>query len=514
MHYHLLKEPLFHVTGDYPGGNALLSLVEVFKGLETDTIDSFDHLQLHQEHGWYSFLVQLSVLARRSSGQSMDVMWDAAYWLQALQMLTKDFVDDAPWHLIVEDLTQPAFMQPPTCTSHTQGWNTCCYPDDMDILQLAKSHDVKRERIYSPCVDHWIYALVNLQTMQGFSGAKNYGISRMNSGFGNRPCVAATSSLRWGQRWRGDMQRLTGRSQDGCCEDDYEDDERHALLWTVPWDGSSQLGVDEVADGYIEVCRRLRCCLSGDKIHVRSTGSSCERIAAKQLFGNTQDPWTPILQSVDKETKEPTLKALTVDKNGFNYRQLQRLLFDGSSKANLLQKPPRQAGEYVLYCWAMTRGQGKTEGLHRRSLPIPQRIQGYLEEQGSDRDNLARIACERVKQVDAVAEALRRALAIFAAEQPTEHSKSQGLKSANLPKNAEKEFESYVDAVFFADLWREYDQQDGKSLWQVRLSVRAKQIFDSFIEHYANKRVAFYRAYSLSKKYLDYQLYKHQQSCQ
>jgi CRISPR system Cascade subunit CasA len=48
--------------------------------------------------------------------------------------------------------------------------------------------------------EHWFYALLTLQTMQGFLGAGNYGISRMNGGFASRPSVGLAPSDRWGMR--------------------------------------------------------------------------------------------------------------------------------------------------------------------------------------------------------------------------------------------------------------------------------------------------------------------------
>ena len=58
------------------------------------------------------------------------------------------------------------------------------------MLVTSKNHDLKSSVAAQAAVDDWIFALITLQTMEGFGGAGNYGISRMNSGFGNRPAFS------------------------------------------------------------------------------------------------------------------------------------------------------------------------------------------------------------------------------------------------------------------------------------------------------------------------------------
>ena len=58
------------------------------------------------------------------------------------------------------------------------------------MLVTAKNHDLKSSIAAQANVDDWIFALVTLQTMEGFGGVGNYGIARMNSGFGNRPAFS------------------------------------------------------------------------------------------------------------------------------------------------------------------------------------------------------------------------------------------------------------------------------------------------------------------------------------
>ena len=121
-------------------------------------------------------------------GGLSELPTDAAEWLRIIHRMTPDFPDNAPWHLVVDDITKPAFMQPPARSTEREKdyKNTIETPDDLDILLMSKNHDLKSEIAVQAGIDDWIFALITLQTMEGFSGAGNYGISRMNGGLGSR----------------------------------------------------------------------------------------------------------------------------------------------------------------------------------------------------------------------------------------------------------------------------------------------------------------------------------------
>ena len=113
-------------------------------------------------------------------------------------------------------------------------------PDKLDLLQTAKNHDIKQNRAQRPFVDEWIYALISLQTMSGFMGQGNQGISRMNSGFGNRPIVELVRDRSLGGRWRDAVRRLLLHRQDVLEQPFGFDPNGLVLIWTEPWDGEEQ----------------------------------------------------------------------------------------------------------------------------------------------------------------------------------------------------------------------------------------------------------------------------------
>ena len=79
--------------------------------------------------------------------------------------------------------------QPPPRKREKEFKNVVSTPDELDLLVTAKNHDLKSIVAGQANADDWIFALITLQTMEGFSGAGNYGISRMNGGLGNRPAL-------------------------------------------------------------------------------------------------------------------------------------------------------------------------------------------------------------------------------------------------------------------------------------------------------------------------------------
>lgn len=86
--------------------------------------------------------------------------------------------------------------------------NVVCAADALDMLVTSKNHDLKGARLRRAEPDDWLFALVSLQTQEGFLGAGNYGISRMNGGFASRPGVGVAPVGSWGVRWAADTRVL------------------------------------------------------------------------------------------------------------------------------------------------------------------------------------------------------------------------------------------------------------------------------------------------------------------
>lgn len=483
----LLDAPLFRIRlpDETVQGQ---SLPQILHRLAQDNILSFEALQAHQQQAWHSFLVQLAAMAvsREADGTMPS---GASGWRDALVGLANGEV--AAWHLVVPNVSQPAFLQSPVPEGSLDdaGYKADVpTPDQLDVLITSKGHDVKARRIRHPRPEHWIYALVTLQTMEGFLGRGNYGIVRMNGGFGNRPLVELANDLSWGERFRRDLDVLLAERD--VLADRYTLD-GHALLWTEPWDGAKESGLPlEDCDPYfIEICRRIRFTREDDALVCWRANTKGQRVdAPDSLKGDTGDPWTPIEKSGGK--------ALTLGGGGFTYDRLQEIFLSGE-----YQRPPalqfRETDEGRVYLVARTlvRGQGKTEGLHHRVVPVPPRAT-YSLRRKSQREMLAQRAEDRVRRVADV----RRKVLYPSIGTLLGGGKTDAVDSDDVRPWLDA-FDRAVDARFFESLWASVEMSDTDALeqWQRVLWHEAKAQFEDAEDHAPASSTRYWRARSSAR---------------
>ena len=88
------------------------SLPEAYAALMADEVDAFPSLRPHQRHAWHAFLVQLGAMAMHQADE-VKPPTDSGEWARIIRGLTLvDWPGDEPWHLVIDDITKPAFMQP------------------------------------------------------------------------------------------------------------------------------------------------------------------------------------------------------------------------------------------------------------------------------------------------------------------------------------------------------------------------------------------------------------------
>jgi len=466
MRYSLLDDPLIRVrdVDDHVSGR---SLPEILDALGRDDVLAFEALQPHQQQAWYCFLVQLAAMgvARESGGENPA---DAAGWRTVLLGLADG--SEAAWHLVVEDISEPAFMQPPMPEGSLEeaGYKSDIEtPDELDILVTSKNHDVKRRRVLRPRFEHWVFALVTLQTMEGFLGRGNYGVVRMNGGFGNRPSVGLATGLSWSARFRRDLEIL--RTKRSGFSDQY-DLEGHALLWVQPWDGAKESGIPlRSCDPYfLEVCRRIRLTQSNGEIGCWRANTKGQRIAPPEGYnGITGDPWTPI--------EKAGAKALTVGDAGFNYDLLQQILLgeEYALPITLEFQESEREGAYLI-AGTLVRGQGKTKGLHRRVVPVPPDVTGRLFSDPSEREKLAQRAKHRVALTAAVQKKV-----LFPAIAALLSNGRDGSVDWDEVRFWTDAYDRAVDARFFESLWGsvELDEEAARQNWDRLLFEEAESQF-------------------------------------
>lgn len=473
--YSTLSETLLSLRT--PTGPVSVTLPELLSRLGCAQPLEYAALRAHQQHGWHAFLVQLGALCAHHWGDRVLERPPEA-WREALLSLAGEAGEDA-WTLVVDDLSRPALLQPPVPEANLAAFrNRIDTPDALDVLVAAKNHDEKQARITAPRPELWVYALVTLQTMQGFLGRGNYGIARMNGGFASRPGFGLTPGLGWAERFRRDLavwldQRphLTGGDYG------YADRVGPCLLWLLPWKGTTaeSLPLTQLDPFFIEVCRRVRLRLQGEQLVALAAGTEAPRIDAQLATGRTGDIWTPVASEG---------KALTVSKRGFHYRLLTDLLLGGnypeSARAASLPRPEDGPSPWLV-AEVLTRGQGKTDGYHHRLLPIPPAVRSRLSRPAA-RASLAQLAKSRIDQVaNAQRRVLHPALCALLQGAPEDLNMKDHRTAPWLDA-----LDRQVDGIFFESLWTDADPDlpsgEADRRWDTTLQRLAREQLDQAMD--------------------------------
>ncbi len=460
------------------------TLPEALERLCAGSLIGFEGLAAHQRHAWELFLFQIAALALVRSGEAKAVEDNAAWrnlanaegWRQRLAALTPGCADTA-WSLVVDDLTRPAFLQPPighgTLDGYTVAGRT---PNEIDVLVTSKNHDVKRARGAESTPLHWLFSLVTLQTIQGYSGRHPpksfyHGIARMNGGFASRPLVMFTPDRDFSIRFlRGVQAALAARRKALDTDDYYYRDDGLALLWLEAWDSEKSLSLENLDPLFVEICRRVRLVRNGEgQITAWGRPSEVPRVQVpKEAKGNLGDAWTPI------GAKENA--ALTVGSSGFDYRLVQRLLNPQEflRPASMELPGAEPDGELWLHAAVLVRGQGKTEGLHERWLLIPQRVQSFMRDP-TVAEMIAKLSGGMIARADGAKRALRVGLLKFL---------QGGADKINFEDERPRAWldvlEHRIDAMFFEHLFARVSS-DGdlptEMAWRNALETATRDLF-------------------------------------
>jgi len=459
-------------------GTFAANLPEALAGLCDGTLIGFDGPTVHQRHGLELFLFQTAAMALVRSGEGGAANDDAAWrglanaedWRQRLAALTPGCAATA-WSLVVDDLTQPAFLQPPiepgTLAGYTVAGRT---PDEIDVLVTSKGHDVKAARAGAAEPRHWLFALCTLQTQQGYSGRGNFGIARMNGGFASRPMVMFTPSPDLPTRFRRGVQAaLAARVTLLGIQDGYYREDGLPLLWLKPWDREDSLRPADLDPLFVEICRRIRLVRNAvEQIAAWGRPSEVARVAVpKEAKGNLGDAWTPV--SVKDNA------ALTVGAAGFDYRLVNRLIATEDFKMPAAMVPqPTDRGALWLHAAVLVRGQGKTEGFHERWLLIPAQARRALSDAGMA-VGMDRLSKRMIADADGAKKALRFGLQSFLQGGPDKVDFKD-----DRPKDWLGALDQRIDQIFFDHLFArtENPQDDARAdLWRQALCNVTRVLF-------------------------------------
>lgn len=430
------------------------ALPQVYAALMKNDVVAFPALRPHQRHAWHAFLVQLGAMAMHKAGLTEQPPEEADEWLRIIRALTPGFPDDEPWHLVVEDITKPAFMQPPASSEDKLAdyKSIISTPDELDMLVTSKNHDLKAAVGSQSNVDDWIFSLITLQTMEGYSGLRNYGISRMPSGYGNRPVFSITPSTRPGVHVKRDIIALMEHRQTLADDYEYPAEGGVKLLWIEVWNGakSDSILVNRLDPLYIEICRRIRLRWSERRFVAVRANSSSKRIV--DVKGLTGDPWAP------ENTSSKGTPTAFLGPRKFGYERVVGGLTSPDWKPPYLLNPMQseRGKEMQLVARGMIRGEGGTSGYHERTIPLKPKVMLAFGRAG-DIEELGDISHERITQIGKVKSVLRYAVATFSAHGDSGNLKTEDWARAN--PWADK-LDEIVDSTFFDDLQDEFEIED------------------------------------------------------
>jgi CRISPR system Cascade subunit CasA len=358
----LLRDPIFSVTID--GQEAGCSLPEVLSHLGSGRELQFLNLQLHWQHPWHAFLTQLGALALVRGGLS-SLSESPENWRKALLLLAGG--SRTAWCLVVGDLSQPAFMQPPVPEGRLGALlrkgaedeeGTISSPDGLDIVLTPKNVDLKAGRMAHPREEHWAYVLVAKQTFSHFWGRGKYGSARTPW---SRVCVAFYRDRSWSARFCQDVD-IWQKEREALLESmsDYGD----MLLWVPPWDGTSQLEVGNLDPFFLDCARRIRLATSAGSILAYQGSSKGYHVGAKTApMSSVLDIWYPL--------HEQDQRPLSGGERSFYYENLADILFSPSSGWKWASK--RHAGKSAKFVFihSISNKEGQIEGFTHRIIPLP-----------------------------------------------------------------------------------------------------------------------------------------------
>lgn len=505
LKHSLLDEALITHRRVGDGAEQRTTLPGLFTALAADTVRDFPALRPHQRHPWHAFLVQLAAIAMHAAGRTEP--WKSeAEWRTALLALTPQDPDGAAWCLVAP-ADRPAFLQAPEPKGTVSDWRTKLYAaDELDMLVTSKNHDVKCMRAHSAECEDWLFALVSLQTQEGYGGKFQYGISRMAGAFGSRVAVGAVPPGNFGSRWRRDVERLMLARSEICEKFGLQLRCGKTLLWTSPWDGDHSESIEALDPFYIEICRRARM---QDNEKIGQTGlwaltenSRVKRISDGERNGVTGDPWTAV-----NILQQPYGEALRIRASGFNYQLCASLLYgidyrERSFATPLALKllPGKDAVVSEALFQGISRGGPKgnksmTEGYHERRIPITPKVRSLLLR--GQTAPLAQAAKEHIDCIRGLRGVLWSALALLFNNgvQKREYKDDVKKKAAAFCEP----FEQMEDARFFLDLHTELEASDISAeqlRWQSELVERAREVLKNAFDAGPRSGTQRYRARS------------------
>ena len=500
----ILNEPVIRMDRSSKS-HVVGSLPEVYAALIADEVEAFPALRPHQRHAWHAFLVQLGVMAMRQGGRT-EPPDDAQAWSKLIRGLTPDYPHDEPWQLAVDDITKPAFLQPPASSRDLDKDYAFPVetPDDMDnTVETSKNHDLKTAVAKQPNYDDWIVSLISVQT-QGGRGDRYYqGISRMKGSGYSRTAFSVSickhdGCYRSGLHVKRDITALTQRWESFTAHipDFLNAETGHKLIWIVSWDGKKSEAIlpNALHPLYIEICRRIRLRLDerGRLSGYKATSRDAPRIEASSNKGQLGDPWIVV---------DTNGEGLGMRPGGFSYRRIVECFNGQKYTLPFLCYPTTSEQQPDAHVSLIARGivrfskgpRATTAGYDERIIPLRQKVIRVFGRVGGVQ-GFGDLARKRIEKIGIVQRTLRRAIATFAAHDNIART-NEILRSRPRDIPLRQKIDEWVDILdeivdvrFFEDLQTEFESDDNDERerilngWLLNLVVKnAKHILEEAV---------------------------------
>jgi len=474
--YDLLTDPLIGVHT--PEGVQRVTLPELLAGLSAGKINGYTGLRAHQADPWHVFLVQLaaSIQARHPTAA---LPTDPGYWRDGLLDLAEG--KPSAWHLVWEEVTQPAFMQHPwTDTDKDESSTfkvTATFPDELDVVMTARGHDIKSARTHNSDIEAWLFAIVTSQTISPYGGGKGtiHGVVRMNSGIGSRCIVAWVADPHPSKRFIRETQRSI-RERSKILEQGFKFRQQGVCLtWIKPWNRKeNQFTIEDLEPFFIESCRFIRLVSTNGEISVRRAPTRPQVGPDSFRNGNVGDPWLPIVSE--------TQAALNIKAPGFSPQIITDLVFfNRIEKHGFLLAEQLDDYGFLIGSVLASDGNCKTDGFYHIELPVPPKARLDLINKQS-RETLGHLAQQLLADAKTVQQILGTALAALLSEGEPEKPDFERVKA--WLANSRKDFSRHWEAQFFPALWRGAEEapEAVRQGWQQYLIDGAQALLDQAIE--------------------------------
>jgi hypothetical protein len=487
MSLNLLDEKVFTIKYFFlKTPNQTLSLPELCYALCQKDAFSLPKLQAHQKLGFITFLENLMALALLERNISVvDEVFlsslSVSDWRDMLALVAG--VNETAFDLFVNDRSKPAFFQPPTQAElkvngpkgkivKMPGVDILdpsviaeSTPDNLTFLQTSKDFDVKLSRIQNNSIEHWIYAIICIQTMSTYSGVSWYSTIKMASSQESRVGISYSTKPFFNHRVQQELPALLKHSFHVAKEKGLNmDANSFKLLWIINRhelsNSKDTTKNDKINDIHIKLtdCHPLFIdCARVYRLEMQSDGSILAAGIgtdmplidnAKDTGGDVGDFWLPI------ETKKNNTKALALSyrykfTTDILFKLMQNQYIKTPAITFLQEKTEFQSG--FFHFEGVVGGKCITLGYHSGYIPM---TSGLLSLFSSDDEQVSQMIENKYNEFISEIDLVRKHLVI----KPIEASGSQNIIA--YLDSAKKIFLEKTERIIIPHLFSYLDAND------------------------------------------------------